>query len=271
MGAYDDAHRYFLEAHSILGEQNPTQDLMVGSSLHMVARSLAALGRTDEAREGYARAVALIEGSPEGPETLRLARARNDQAGLLELAGDLRGAEAAYRVAWQRYRDRLGDRHPFTAIVEGNVGSVLLAQNRLDAAEPLVREALATVREAYGERHTSTGVLLVHAGTIEMRRGELAQAEGTLRQAVDVLEAALPEGHWRIAQARLRLGRCVAEAGRPEEGEPLVLAAFRVLDPARQGRPRDHAEALQVLQHLYDALGRPEDAERYRRMTDGSG
>jgi hypothetical protein len=63
----------------------------------------------------------------------------------------------------------------------------------------------------------------------------------------------------------------VAEAGRPEEGEPLVLAAFRVLDPARQGRPRDHAEALQVLQHLYDALGRPEDAERYRRMTDGSG
>jgi tetratricopeptide (TPR) repeat protein len=236
----------------------------------MIARSSAALGRTEEARAHYAEAIALLR-SADPPAVESLARALNDQATLLQSTGDWATATSAFREAWELNREEAGDDHPSTAIIRGNVGYALLAQGQVDEADPWLRGALATLREVHGDEHDATGTLFTHVGTLEMWQGTLDQAEVNLRRGVQVLESVLPAGHWRVAEARLRLGRCLAELGKNDEAEPLVRAAFEVIDTYRERARADHDEAIWLLEYLYGQLDRPEEARRFRELRSAGG
>ncbi len=268
-GDYETAQALFEQALAVRRELLPDGHVSIARTVHMVARTQAAGGRWTEARATFDEAVsALQRASPGGTD---LARAINDRAGLLEQMGDLPAATASYRQAREVYRTRLGDEHPFTAIVDGNIASTLLARDSMAAAEPLLRRALDIMTKAWSDEHPSLGPVLIDLGTVEMRSGRPADAEATLRRALGIVEKALPAGHWRIAQARIRLGRCLTALSRYDEAEPLLLGALGTLEPMRTQRRVDHAEAALGLEELYTATGRAGEALRYRNLRRAAG
>jgi serine/threonine-protein kinase len=230
------------------------------------------LARTLQAEGDLEGAAALLEPVLEaaGTDGLGAARAVNDFAVNLEARGDIEGAEAFYRQAWGLYGRALGDDHPFTAIVEGNVASMRLEQGDLVAAEPMLRSALATLTASYGEEHPSVAVVRLLMGTVDLLAGRPERAEAALRMSLDVFEAKLPPDHWRIGQARLRLGAAVADQGRLTEADRLLRSSRQLLEPRRRARPGDWRQLVSELLEVSTALGHADDAATYRALFEAS-
>jgi eukaryotic-like serine/threonine-protein kinase len=262
-GALAEAERYFTESLSIRRERNPEGSRSIGHQLHMLARVYAQQGRGADAQSAYADAIQTIARDG-GGGTIELARVINDRAGLFERIGDWAGATAAYREALAIYRTAYGPEHPFTAIVQANVASALLARDSVDAAELLLRASADIIRNAWSGDHPFLGPILIDLGSAVLRRGDVAEAEPTLRHALTIVEANLPAGHWRIAQARIRLGRCLVVMRRTDEAEPLLRTALAALEPVRDQRRLDYDEARLGLIELLEATGRRAEARQYR-------
>jgi len=132
--------------------------------------------------------------------------------------------------------------------------------------EQLYRDTLALLREVLPRDHPSLKrSLMTFARYLEARgrrdldRGRPADAEPLLRELLQLrLELNPPESGWTYfpAVAKGLLGECLTALHRYAEAEPLLLESLEVLD-TRDARVRVIA--------LYDAWGKPEIADGYRR------
>ncbi|MGD8277298.1 MAG: serine/threonine-protein kinase, partial [Gemmatimonadota bacterium] len=263
-GAWQEAERYVRDARAMREELfGPDSPPTLYASFYL-ARVLQAEGQLDQAESLYRQVLRAAE--TRGTANSTVARTVNGFAGVLEARGDTVGAETFYRRALELYRNSVGETHPFTAIVRGNVAALLIDQGQLDAAEPMLRTSIETLRAAWTDEHETVGVLRLQLGTLLMLRGELPEAEAMMREARRVIEKALPPDHWRVAQARLRLGSCLVDMGRLDEAGLLFQSAFEILEPQRRVRFGDWRQLLTELFELNNALGRPDRARRYQEL-----
>jgi tetratricopeptide (TPR) repeat protein len=99
-------------------------------------------------------------------------------------------------------------------------------------------------------------------GNVLRDQGRYAEAAVLYRQAVDIFAEVLPPQHPRTAVFRSNLAFCLLHLKRYAEAESLLLLAYDDLK-ASVGEEHEFTTRERLVE-LYETLGRPADAARYR-------
>jgi serine/threonine-protein kinase len=94
--------------------------------------------------------------------------------------------------------------------------------------------------------------------------GRYEEALGLSKDAKAVWIEALAPGHWRTASAEAVEGAALAGLGRYEEAEKLLLASYGVLHEDKGAAHVYVVNSSRWLAKLYQAMGQPAKAARYR-------
>ncbi len=264
-GRLDEAESFYRQAmegkRRVLGSDHPST-LTTTNNLGLLLRSRGKLAEAErycrQALDGRRRVL-----GDDHPDTLA---SLNTLGFLLKEQDNLAGAEACYRQALEGRRRVLGDDHPATLESLSNVGSLLQDQGRLVEAESTIREVVDGRRRALGDDHPSTLKSLNDLGQLLNALDRYDECETLARQAAEAGSRALGGDHWRVAEARSLLGEALTGQGRYDEAEPLLLAAYDRLEESNSDgrRPKTLSAAARRLVTLYEAWGRPEQAEHWR-------
>jgi serine/threonine protein kinase/tetratricopeptide (TPR) repeat protein len=244
-----------------LGPRHPH----VAKALNALASTLHYMGRLEDAGPLYEASLALWrdvygEQHPEVSLALQNLATYYDERGLYDRSDSL------YRASLRIDRALLGPDHPDVAFTMRNHALSRYEFGDYDAAEQILREALPLLRENLPPDHLYTVATQVSLGKVLTAQGDLAEAERLLRQGLPLLLGQLPADHFLISAVRSDLGVCLKAQGRFAEAEPLLVQGYTALQASRGGRATITREALQRLVGLYDAWGRPAEADRYRAL-----
>jgi serine/threonine-protein kinase len=97
-----------------------------------------------------------------------------------------------------------------------------------------------------------------------VRQNRPGDAEARLREKLDVLGRAVPPTHFQVALTRSDLGNLLLARGALAEAEPLLVAGFEGAVTSRRPTTARREEVRARLVRLYEALGRPAEAAKYR-------
>ncbi|MEM7585469.1 MAG: serine/threonine-protein kinase [Acidobacteriota bacterium] len=242
---------------------------LVANAMNNLARVYQQLGKRDEA-EMMHREVLDMRRRLQGNEHSDVAVALANLGVVMRQKGQYQEAEALYREALAINQRVLGPDHPTVGIEHHNLGVMLRRAGRPTEAEPEIRRAIEIFLGALGEDHLRTSVSRAALGKTLILLDRLEDAENVLRTSLDSQLATLPAGHSSTSQTRMFMGQCLSRLGRLDEAEPYLLAALEGHREARGPSNENTLEALDSLAALYDAWGRPEDAERYRAQADAA-
>ncbi len=244
-------------------------------ALELLAASLEARGRLDEAETAARRALSLREANP-GPNRRKTAALRANLA-LIEIdRGHYQEAGSMLESALVVIERELGPEHYEVAAVLGNLATVRKELGRLDEAEALYRRALAVTGKHLGPEHTQCATIHNDLAIVLAARRKYAEAEAHYRRAVTLAEAGLGAEHPVTAIFRGNLGEVCLLQGRAAEAEPLYRSALRALRAAYGEQHAWVAETLRGLGRVCAELGRDAEAEsllvesaRVREAVDG--
>ncbi len=221
------------------------------------------LGNTDEAEFLYRTAISIYRNLPGEPDP-NLGEALNYLARLLREQESYTEAESLYREALATFRSRYGEKqHTDIAWTLSDLGVLLTKTGAYGEAEPLLREAVEINRHVFGDKHPEYLFTLYNLALCLLEKGAPHEAEPLLRYALAVYQSLNPND-WRIARTADLLGEALMEMQHYEEAEEALKSSFSLLLTLRG---EQDAQTQQVLGHLialYDAWGRPEQADLYR-------
>lgn len=225
-----------------------------------LAQALAGQGRIEEAEVEFDRALTFSSADQRG-------RILNDYAVFLRDRQELAEAEARFRQAWLSHRDALGEDHPYTATVLGNLGSIISMRGRQEEAMASLSRAIGQVEAAWGPDHSSLGSMLVSLGWAHFIQGNAEDAHQHLERAHTIVTASLPPSHWRVGRTKLYYGVGLRGMRRVDEAESVLLDAHAILEPHSGVRAEDWYWVNTHLGQLYSGLGQDDEAERFQAMA----
>jgi serine/threonine-protein kinase len=164
-----------------------------------------------------------------------------------------------------------GARHPRVASVLNELGSVALRRSRLDEAEAYFARTAEIYRAVHGSQHYLLGIALANRASVLLERRDDVGAEALFREALGVYAKSLPADHLNFGITRQKLGRALARQRRWREAEAELLTGYQILT-AKTGPGASWLRNVRAdLILVYDSLGTPERAERFRRELKEAG
>jgi serine/threonine-protein kinase len=192
-------------------------------------------------------------------------------AASLTMVGRALVAQRRYDEATEMLRQALvvrervfGPRHPLVASTVNELGNIALRRERYDEAEGYFSRMVDIYRAAYNGKHYLIGIAQANLASVFLARKENRRAEETFRDALAMYAKTLPPDHLNVGITSIKLGRAVLRQGRYAEAEKLVLAGYQIV--SKQAAPTVSwlTAAREDLAAAYDALGRKDDAEKFR-------
>lgn len=231
-----------------------------GTALNLLASSLLAQGRPDEAEPVARRSVAAWTQAA-GADHPKTAAAMVNLA-LVEIdRGRYASAEPILVSALEALERHLGPDHPDVASTVANLATVRRELGRLAEAEALYRRSLALTEKRLGPKNPQCAIVRNDLAVVLFDLRRYGEAEEQYRQAVAIAEPALGAGHPLTSILVGNLAEACLLQGRPAEAEPLYR---RALAAARKALGEQHpalAEMLSGLGRACAALGRAKEAE----------
>jgi len=264
-GDSKEAELLFREALQI-GPQLPVESrYSLGITQSTLASTLADQGRFDEALETARAAVTSSRqrGDAERPD---FGFSLTILGGFLTDKGDYVEADNYLREGETIFRRLLQPTHLWLGDVLRNEAISLYRQERFAEAETKVDEAIKIYLESFGEHYDNYPTALIARGLIFTKTGRVKEGEAILRQAVKLRADSLPSDHFWVALAKGALGECLISEKRFVEAQPMLLESFSTLNArlgARDPRTRESASRLVT---FYDAQGKRNLADEYRRL-----
>ena len=256
------ALRTLLEAKQrVLGREHQSTVTTLGN----LAAVLGQTGREEEALPLHEEVVRLKQ-RIFGPEHYSTLTAMMNLSQVLASQGEAdRGLQMLREVA-ETFRRTLGDEHQDTLAAYNNLGAQLQQLGRLAEAEGVLREALALCESSRGARDPETQFCKYTLAVVLRKIGRADEARLLYEELL-----ALPEGVLTVEAGlpffvRSGYGNCLLELDLPGQAEQPLLAAhagLRKLFGEDSSRSRD---VITLLIKMYDATGRPDRAEEYRRL-----
>jgi tetratricopeptide (TPR) repeat protein len=194
------------------------------------------LGRYDEARGHYERALALLEGAGAADRD-DIATLYHNLGGIEHAGGDYAAGEAFARRGLA-IRTSLDTGDPFLIAADKvALAAILDGLTQYPEAERLYVEAVAVFERAPGEHDGELGVALNDLGAQYARRGRLEQAEALLTRAVDLKRRVLGPRHPDTAVTLNNLAITCKRAGALSRAATLAAEALVILE---ETLPADH-------------------------------
>jgi eukaryotic-like serine/threonine-protein kinase len=214
----------------------------------------------------YREALAVLRATSP-PEPTQHVRALRGLSRILEDRGDLSSAEELLREDLDLRRKVYGTEHPFVSAGMLHLAGFYERTARLREAEQLFREVAVIDRKLLGADHpTHAGTLGAIARTLAAQ-GRLDEADSLLTRVYEIRVARLGPSHPLVGrtfywQADLRIRR-----GDHAEADALLRRALEIAQAQSTGTSTAVREALEKLVLVNEALGRPEEAERFRDLA----
>ncbi len=256
---YSEADRFFNRALQV--KQEPGR-----SKNKSVAIALAGLADVQRHQKMYKEAEALYRQSLDlrrkefGEPSIEVARTLNSLASVLEPLDRNEEAEKLYLQSIAMRKVVLGPTHPKNAPPLSNLARLYETTGQWNKAESPYREAVS-ICEKSGNEDRNCGVFLSHLAAFLAERKGCGEAEGLAEKAISLLEVKSGSQE-AMAESHGVIGGCRAERQDFASAEPLLLQALGELPksptPIVERRIREH------LVNLYQAMGKPDLAERYR-------
>ncbi|MBS0196942.1 MAG: serine/threonine protein kinase [Planctomycetes bacterium] len=146
------------------------------------------------------------------------------------------------------------------------IASAYLSAKQFDKATRSAALAVEMYRANHGDNHEYVATSLYALGAAQLGGGHADLAAQTLAGAVKAYDAAVGSKDWRAANARVKYGSALTRLGRYTDAEIHLLDAYRTLKESGQSPPA-MASASQRLAELYEAWGKPKDAQEWRERA----
>jgi tetratricopeptide (TPR) repeat protein len=266
LGNYAKAEPLFLECRELVPRVVGKDHTLYGSFIGNLAGFYYEQGKFEQAIPLFEEALERTKANlgPDHPDTL------NEMAnlgGVYVEAGQLDRGILLLKDALERCRKQGPD-----SIRLGQVLAPLARaydQARLFAeARPLHQERVAYAQKRFGPDDVRTATALAEFGLHLLQNQQWTEAETPLRACVRIRTQQEPDA-WRTFNARSMLGGALSGQQKYAEAEPLLLEGYQGMK-AREGQIPPGlkvrlSEALERLVQLYDAWGKPEEAQAWRQ------
>jgi len=247
-GDWQSAEPLLRESLALWSRLGPTHPLVV-TGLTNWGRLLTAKGEYAEARQYFARALALAQLQPRNGRNSAWVLYR---FALLEFdSGNYSAAEGLARSALTMECAISGrEKAPDTAWTMVILAEARVFQHDPKAAEPLLREALEILQRRLPSEYPPVTIARIRLGEALTAEGNAAAAEPLLRKALASTYAppfTIPS--WQIGEAESALGWCLSVLGHRQEAQRLLEQSQKKLldDP----RPIFRKQAAVHLKDLF--------------------
>lgn len=268
VGEYAESEQLFKEAlemkRILLGDSHPE----IAMSLNNVAFALHDQGKFDEAEVLYREAIDM-QRKLLGSDHPDVAMGLNNLAFLSYEKGDLKSARSLSQESLDMYRRALGNEHPSVARGMTNLAMWLMEGKDYVEAEQLLRDSLNLRKQLLGEGHPDVAATMTQLAALLVDTRRFEEAGSLAIDARASFAASLGAEHWRTAHAESVEGAALAGLARYVEAEKLLLESFTRLRSDAGTLPYVLASANRWIINLYQEMGRPEEAARYRAMQNG--
>jgi tetratricopeptide (TPR) repeat protein len=240
------------------------------ASLNNLATAYQRLGRPADAlplfEEGLRRSESRL--GPDHPRVLiNMSNLSATYRAVRRLDEALEVGEKALRLSIAK----LGPDHPDTLQTMDNLGTVYIDRGDEEEAERVLRAMLAARRKELGGDGPVVAQQLAALGFCLIRQKKDAEAEPFLRDCLAIRVRTAP-GDWTRFNIESLLGDSLLGQKRYAEAEPLILSGYEGMK-GRQASIPPQIRELRLTQagvrivRLYEASGKPQQAEEWRQRT----
>jgi tetratricopeptide (TPR) repeat protein len=178
-----------------------------------------------------------------------------------------------YEEALKRIKGKFGLDHSLAFSTVHGLARVRMAQREYAAAEAILADAWAAADKREADNPLEAAALRELLGDCLMRQGNYSKAESVLHVAPAARERMDGEG-WETAWARSLLGSALLGQRKYADAEPLLVAGYNGMKEREKRIPVPErpklTEALDRVVQLYDAWGKKDKADRWRKTRSGS-
>ena len=266
METSDSLNRMLLTMDSLLyGDRHPH----VAEALINLGAIQVQLGEYAEA-ERYYRQALTIKTDFYGPEHFQTGANLTMLGRSLVYQGETRldEAEATLQRALVINERVYGPVHPRVASTLNDIGNVAMARDDYDAAEAAFSRMADTYVHIYAGRHYLIGIALSNLANVYMERGDLVRADSLFRDVIWRFTDTLSPEHLNTGVARIKLGHALVLLDRHSDAEPELLAGYQIVSAQSNPGVSWLQSARRDLVRVYEALGRAEEAERFRKEAE---
>lgn len=262
--AADSTNRQVLAmTKRIYGERHP-----------LVAEDLMNLGATEQERgnylssERYFREALALTTSFYGEQHYRTAGNLVYLGRSLLLQNRRTEARDALTRALTIREQVYGKTHPSVANTLNELGSLAIREERYDDAETDFRRVRQIFSAAYPGYNFRVGVAIANLADVHLYRKQYVAAERLFREALEHYVASQGPDHLNTGIGYIKLGRTLMRAGRFREGEQATLRGYGIVSKVASPGISFLQAARLDLSIMYDSLGQPVAAARFRRERE---
>ncbi|MCG8456850.1 MAG: serine/threonine-protein kinase, partial [Holophagales bacterium] len=223
LARYDEAEAMLRDAFSRVPDLEERLPFHAGAMYHELGTVLSSRGEHSAAEDAFRRAVRMKLAAPD-TDAREQATALNGLAFVLHQQGKLSEAEALYRKALHIHLRQFGPVHTQVALVQNNLGVLLLDRgerdrNRADyeAAEQMLKGSLEIRRQLLGPEHPSLATTLNNIASSLLSQDRRAEAVAAHRQALAIRRSRLGDEHPEVTLSRHNLGWALLLHGQHDE------------------------------------------------------
>ncbi|MEZ5331032.1 MAG: serine/threonine-protein kinase [Thermoanaerobaculia bacterium] len=272
-GRIEPLLREAIDIHRRAGDRD---DPDLAADLHLLGQTCFAQAFSDpERRELHVReAVSTMDEALAmrrriyGDRAFPVAETLNDLGLGLDSVGRSAEAMPMLEEALEIHREVLGEEHPDTLHILGNVAAMHRDAGDYEEAERLYREALGQWKKIHPNGARPMAAVIYGFANVLFHQGRLDEAEAQLRWLGEVLDDDPDEPRYQVGESLL--GEIEMSRGRFAEAELRLLSSYSALQRLFSEAHPATVEARERLVSLYESWGRPEDAERFRRGEGSS-
>jgi tRNA A-37 threonylcarbamoyl transferase component Bud32 len=176
---------------------------------------------------------------------------------------------------WEQVRqvrtNKLGSDHSDTLTTLRDLAHAYQEAKQVQRALPLYRQLLDTYSRKLPKDHPSRADALHMLGLCLLQVGSPAEAEPLLRECLTIRARKMPD-EWVTCDTRSLLGEALLEQKKYTDAEPLLVKGYEGMKERQDKIPPPWkvrlAEARERLVRLYDATGKKDKADDYRKNLE---
>jgi serine/threonine-protein kinase len=262
-GHYDDSDRLNRRALALytaaFGERHP----QVANALINLGSSQFDRGNYAEAERLERKALAIVTAwyGKDHPET---ASTQTILGRAIMFQGHYDEAVALFEGTLAIQERIYGPVHPRVASALNELGGAALRRQHYDEAIARFTRVVEIYKTLYHDKHYLIGLALSNLASVYIEKKDYARAEELFHEAIRRYTETLPPNHMFIGIAHIKLGRTLVRAHRYADAEPESLAGYEIV--SKQANPSVSwlKSARQDLATIYENLGQPEKAKKFR-------